>query len=117
MMMMPSSLSAQQQQQEEDGRGVLNWSVWNQDESLNFGLVVFAFLCAACAAVWTALLLQCAALGCERFCGSACTDRQRQFIPVAFYDSEDEDGDDPKAAKKKQRQAIVVAADFVDVKK
>lgn len=49
---------------EGDDRPV-NWSIWNEDGSVNVGVIMFAALAGACAAMWTALMVQCARM-CRR---------------------------------------------------
>ena len=92
----------------------VNWGLWNEDGSLNGGLVLFSGLCAACAAVWSALLMQCAG-GCYRQQGAMSSP---QFIMLPGYsDSDDEDVDeDPKTVLKrqqKQNEGIVIAAEYI----
>ncbi len=100
-----------------DDDDFVNWQLWNEDGSLNSGLLLFVALCAACSVVWSALLLQCASMGyawatcCSRNGG----DGRGRFI---FLDSESEDAAEDeeefsgKGWKKQGNTAVVIAAEF-----
>lgn len=92
----------------------VNWGLWNEDGSLNGGLVLFAGLCAACAAVWSALLMQCTGV-CRQVCGGSAP-AGPQFIMLPAYDSEEEEEEDPKLALKRQEKqngGVIIAAEYV----
>jgi hypothetical protein len=99
----------------------VNWQLWNEDGSVNTGLLLFIALCVACAAVWTALLTQCASMGYAWATGKGGSARG-QFMVLATAaasdsesDNEEENDGELKAWKKKQNASgVVLAADYTE---
>jgi hypothetical protein len=102
----------------------VNWQLWDDDGSLNSGLILFVALCAACAVVWTALLLQCATMGyawvvccSSNGAGNDGCNRRGQFMVLASEsedDGEEEEEEEENDLKRLKRETtkVVIAADY-----
>jgi hypothetical protein len=60
---------------------MLNWRLYDEDGNLNWSVVLFGVLAAACTAIWAVLLAQCCGVFEARCCGRRCA--RAQFITLS----------------------------------
>ncbi len=106
---------------------VVNWQLWNEDGSLNTGLILFIALCAASSVVWSALLLQCASMAyawvtcCSRNCGNmknscgSCGGRNQFLFLGSDSESEEEEEEEVGGFYQRARKGnVVIAAEYTE---
>ena len=110
-----------EEEHEDEDEEFVNWNLFNDDGSLNTGLILFVVLCCACAVVWSALLMQCARMSYSWVSGSS-SDRNKGKNQFIFLDSESESDDDEVVEKEggkwktgKKVDSVLIAAEYTRV--